>query len=196
MEIKVYGQSELEEIYLLNKKIENFDYLISITDPSSLFERKKYHQETPEIFNKSFKKILKLKFLDLSTTEGHEDGHKLQLPTRSDVEKAIEFYKEVKELKGNIIIHCYAGISRSTAMTLGLLSLDLKSEDLAVDKLIEIRKQADPNSLILEIFDSILGTNLKSRKKEIQSRLLKEFSEKFKKMFPEEVEYEDITNLF
>ncbi len=62
--------------------------------------------------------------------------------------------------KINLLIHCRAGISRSTAAAYILLYLLHKDKDIALEKLLEIRDIANPNLLVLEYADQILGTYL------------------------------------
>lgn len=58
---------------------------------------------------------------------------------------------------GTILIHCNAGIARSTAMALGAFALLYPDESEAqlIDRLIAIRPIAAPNILVLEIVDHL-----------------------------------------
>jgi len=58
---------------------------------------------------------------------------------------------------GPVIIHCHAGKARSTAIALGALALlnpDMPEKEL-VEKLLEIRPQAAPNILVVEMIDQL-----------------------------------------
>ena len=59
-------------------------------------------------------------------------------------------------LEARLVVHCYMGISRSTAVTLGLLARHLPPLD-AARRLLAIRPQATPNRLIVAHWDEILG---------------------------------------
>lgn len=61
--------------------------------------------------------------------------------------------------QGDVLIHCHAGKSRSTAMALGVLALlnpDM-DEVALLEKLLEIRPIAAPNILMVEMIDTIAG---------------------------------------
>lgn len=55
-----------------------------------------------------------------------------------------------------ILIHCLAGISRSTAVTLGILA-KVHPPAIAVRKLRRLRPEATPNPLIVALWDTHLG---------------------------------------
>jgi len=58
--------------------------------------------------------------------------------------------------EARLVVHCYMGISRSTAVTLGLLARSMPPDE-AAGRLLEIRPQATPNRLIVSHWDEILG---------------------------------------
>lgn len=66
-----------------------------------------------------------------------------------------------------ILIHCYAGMSRSTASAIGICALAGMTEDEAWDHVFlsrpDIERDFIPNPLLLSHFDKLLGTNLISR---------------------------------
>jgi predicted protein tyrosine phosphatase len=61
--------------------------------------------------------------------------------------------------RGHLLIHCHAGISRSTAATTMILAqaLPRESEDAIVERLLRIRPQAWPNVLMIAVADELLG---------------------------------------
>ncbi len=76
-------------------------------------------------------------------------------PTIDHIREINSWANDVPE-DGRIVIHCYMGISRSTAVALGLMSRHMAPED-AADRLLKIRPQAAPNRLIVAHWDEILG---------------------------------------
>lgn len=54
-----------------------------------------------------------------------------------------------------LLVHCFQGVSRSTAMTLGLLATLWTPEDAAI-RLQKIRPEATPNRLIVALWDDHL----------------------------------------
>ena len=122
-------------------------------------------------------------------------------PDTEQVEQGIRFALEHLE-KGDVLIHCHAGKSRSVAIALGVLALrhpDTKEEDL-LEMLLEIRPIAAPNILIVEMVDDIAGrggkllaavlahpriTEQREQTEANRQALLKDRHDLFKKMNPE-----------
>jgi predicted protein tyrosine phosphatase len=82
------------------------------------------------------------------------------LPQRADVEAILAFGRDAGDVS-HLLIHCHAGISRSTAAMLMILAQahPHESEDAAVDELLAIRPQAWPNSRMIAFADELLGRN-------------------------------------
>lgn len=82
-------------------------------------------------------------------------------PTPRHVEKVIAFGEAMEaagEPVGHLLIHCHAGISRSTASMAVLLARETPGQEAAVfDRLREIRPRAWPNSRMIAFADEILG---------------------------------------
>ena len=79
------------------------------------------------------------------------------LPQKGDVEAILTFGRDAADA-GGLLIHCHAGISRSTAATLMILAQahpDEKEDQLA-DRLLQTRPQAWPNSRMIEFADELL----------------------------------------
>ena len=86
------------------------------------------------------------------------------LPTRDHVAKILAFGEEMAAETGvaatrHLLVHCHAGISRSTAAMISLLAqIDPDDdEDRLFERVRQIRPQAWPNSLMIGIADDILG---------------------------------------
>jgi predicted protein tyrosine phosphatase len=87
-------------------------------------------------------------------TESAVDG-----PSESDVRCLIELAQRLNESPGKILIHCEAGVSRSTAAALIMYSclLGPDSEPEAMRRLLRQRPMARPNRRMVAIADQMLG---------------------------------------
>lgn len=76
-------------------------------------------------------------------------------PMRSDIDRILSWHLP----DGLILVNCYAGQSRSTAVALGLAYRDGTPLDNAVADLLSYRPHASPNVLIARYMDDALGAN-------------------------------------
>jgi predicted protein tyrosine phosphatase len=81
------------------------------------------------------------------------------LPEQADIEAILAFGRDLGGDLRHLLIHCHAGISRSTAAMTMILAQAFpgESEDAIVDRLVDIRPQAWPNSLMIAFADDRLG---------------------------------------
>jgi predicted protein tyrosine phosphatase len=81
------------------------------------------------------------------------------LPRAADVEAILAFGRDIADGPGHLLVHCHAGISRSTAAMLMILAqaFDRDDEDAVVARLEQTRPQAWPNSLMIGFADQRLG---------------------------------------
>jgi predicted protein tyrosine phosphatase len=90
-------------------------------------------------------------------------SHDLEgVPKKEQFERILKFVNTLPE-NAKILVHCAAGISRSTATGLGILASEGWSDTQAVQHLLNKHPQDRafwPNDIILGHFDEILGTNL------------------------------------
>ena len=88
-----------------------------------------------------------------------EPSARMVLPERSDIEKILAFGSELGDDLGHLLIHCHAGISRSTAAMTMILAQAFPGEDegAIVERLLQVRPQAWPNSLMIGFADELLG---------------------------------------
>ena len=79
------------------------------------------------------------------------------LPQKADVEAILAFGRGASE-GPRLLIHCHAGISRSTAATLMIMAQahPHEAEDAIAERLIKIRPQAWPNSRMITFADELL----------------------------------------
>jgi predicted protein tyrosine phosphatase len=82
------------------------------------------------------------------------------LPQKGDVEAILTFGRDAAEA-GALLIHCHAGISRSTAATLMILAQahPHENENELADRLLQTRPQAWPNSRMITFADELLDRN-------------------------------------
>jgi predicted protein tyrosine phosphatase len=96
--------------------------------------------------------ILTLRFDDVIVP-----GGRYRPPERTDIEQLLAFDRDHKTTD-TLVIHCTAGISRSTAALVILLAQRRPGTEPAVfAELREIRPQAWPNSLMIGLADELLG---------------------------------------
>jgi predicted protein tyrosine phosphatase len=86
-----------------------------------------------------------------------EPDRDVLLPQKPDVEAILTFGRDAAEA-GGLLIHCHAGISRSTAATLMILAQAHpdEGEDSLADRLLQTRPQAWPNSRMIRFADDLL----------------------------------------
>ena len=79
-------------------------------------------------------------------------------PEEANVAAILAFARDAGDVS-HLLIHCHAGISRSTAAMLMILAQALphESEDAAAARLANIRPQAWPNSRMIAFADELLG---------------------------------------
>lgn len=121
-----------------------YDAVISVEDPST--RRKLRFHRTPHPDHL----VLRLEDID-----GHEQD--LAGPHIHHVEQALAFARE--HVDGRLLVHCHAGVCRSTALGLAIIAdrLGEGMEPLAVDTLLASNPDAVPNSIMVEMADEVLG---------------------------------------
>jgi predicted protein tyrosine phosphatase len=126
------------------KQCAEFAFLISIGGPM---------EREPAGF-RHVSKRLRLVFDDAATLE--EGG-----PTPDDVERLIYFARGIDLTKGRLLVHCQAGISRSSAAAIIVLAV-LGGPGYERDAVAHVRRvhpSGRPNVRMLELADTILETD-------------------------------------
>jgi len=78
------------------------------------------------------------------------------LPNRGHVEELVAFLEDARE--ASLLIHCWAGISRSTAAALIAMVLDAPGREREAVATLRARAPwAEPNRLIIRLADEVLG---------------------------------------
>lgn len=126
----------------------DFWNLVSIREPTR-----------PQIEVRGFRKVHGIVCHDVVGTEGldEEEVQTLILPDADHVRGVFAFADETEDEP--LLIHCWAGVSRSTAMALGLIVRGMhwdgyEPEEIAEEApalLLELRPRAAPNALILRL---------------------------------------------
>lgn len=139
--------------------------VISILDPVA--------PKPPELANLR-STVLTLRFDDVIVA-----GEPYRAPARADIERLLAFDRE-HQPGDALVIHCHAGISRSTAAFAILLAARRPGTEAQVfAELRAVRPRAWPNSLMIALADDILGT---------RGRLVAELREHYKqqlRQYPE-----------
>jgi predicted protein tyrosine phosphatase len=150
--VQIFGQLELLEH--LEAGGGHYSHCISIGNPGRGFGRPDT-VEPPEL-RRHFRRVLRLAFYDVEAV-GQLGAMR---PRRSDVRRVIRFFRRTRAEADGYALHCWAGVSRSTAVGLGLLYLVTGSERDAGDILRRIRPGAVPHRAIVRYFDELLGCRL------------------------------------
>lgn len=174
-EVAIYSQNDLER--LCRKQIFPDSILVSIGNPRSGFIGKE-DEKVPGNIRKAFPKILRLEFHDAYEGDKLPDNAPKKTPKKRDVLKVIRFFESNMSKYSTIVVHCWAGTSRSTAIGICLLYLIHRDEDKAIDILKEIRPYALPHKTILGFIDEIFGTRFQDKRNAVllnyKERILKD----------------------
>lgn len=157
--VQVFGQPEL--VAHLERGGSHHTHLVSIGNPRSWFGANRPDTRMPAIFRRHFRRVLRLTFYDVEK-KGHLRPRQVprRIPRRADVRRAIRFFRATRAEATGYTLHCWQGISRSTAFALGYLFLVTGSEEEAGRRLLAIRPDAGPHQAIVRWFDEELGCDL------------------------------------
>lgn len=105
---------------------------------------------------KNVEKLLRLEFHDVVKA----NPNKFVFPEKEHLKKIVKFCNEIKEEKysDTVLIHCQAGISRSTAaaFTFNCIMMGEGKEAEALKDVFERRPKARPNKLMVQYADAVL----------------------------------------
>jgi len=134
----------------------NPSHIISISDPDPC--------DWPMEFDPAIS-VLRLAFWDTHSLTGMV-GQMLSRQDRADypnldhVRAILGFGREIPK-GGKLLIHCWAGISRSTASAIMIICQHRSGDEHRAFQLVKtLRPQAQPNRMLLGIADRILGTKM------------------------------------
>jgi len=138
--IEVVSRPEAAEILSSPCLCDEVTWLVSIGDRQD---------ELPAGYDNVARK-LRLLVADVLTEEGASEA---------DVRRIIEFAESVRGLTGKVLIHCEAGVSRSTAAALIIYAcwLGPGGERLAMERVLAQRPIAMPNRRMVGLADKLLA---------------------------------------
>ena len=139
MKIEVLSRLEAGEILCTPDRCAEIMYLVSIGDGED---------PLPEGYENAERKV-RLRIADVVTEEG---------ATEEDVRGIIQLAEQLRLESGTLLIHCEAGISRSTATALIIYAcwLGQGREDEAMERVITQRPYAIPNRRMVALADNLL----------------------------------------
>lgn len=148
MKIFICSKSEVAKV---TEKV-NATHVISLLDPGE--SRPILHHST------SLQNWLLVNFSDVHEIFNHN------APTEEDIEKVLKWAKKLPD-DVILLVHCYAGVSRSTAMAMAILVQYYGNDkiDECIKMIHEVRPQSCPNPLVTEFADKYLGCDGEFHKK-------------------------------
>ena len=140
IKIEVLSRLEAGEILCAPDRCAEITYLISIGDGDD---------PLPEGYDYAERKV-RLLIADVVTEEG---------ATEEDVQQIIQLAEQLRSESGTLLIHCEAGISRSTATALIIYAcwLGPGREDEAMQRVGAQRPYAFPNPRMVALADNLLA---------------------------------------
>ncbi len=85
-------------------------------------------------------------------------GSRWIAPHPNQIKEVLEFCKSLDD-SDKLLVHCKAGISRSTAMLIGILCLHKVTPAKALTAVRQVRPELWPNKLMIQFCDDILNLN-------------------------------------
>ena len=140
IKIKIVSRLEAGEILCTPDRCAEISYLVSIGDPND---------PLPEGYG-SLERKVRLLIADVVTNEG---------ATEEDVKQIVQLAEQLRFESGTLLVHCEAGVSRSTAAALIMYAcwLGQGRENEAMQSVIAERPCAIPNRRMVALADRILG---------------------------------------
>jgi predicted protein tyrosine phosphatase len=140
IKIEVVSRLEAGEILCSPWRCAEITFLVSIGDAND---------PLPEGYEDAERK-LRMLIADVVTEEGATD---------EDVRRIVQLAEELRAESGTLLIHCEAGVSRSTATALIMYAcwLGKGREDEAMERVIAQRPYAIPNRRMVALADRLLG---------------------------------------
>ena len=140
IKIEVVSRLEAGHILCAPHRCAEITYLVSIGDA---------YDPLPQGYENAERR-LRLLIADVVTEEG---------ATEEDVRRIVQLAEQLRSERGTLLIHCEAGVSRSTATALIMYAywLGRGREDEAMRRVIAQRPSAIPNRRMVGLADSFLA---------------------------------------
>ncbi|HDN26841.1 MAG TPA: hypothetical protein ENG03_07050 [Thioploca sp.] len=129
-------------ISLLDPGIENYGFTIPVASPDGKLRRYYFHDIMDEYDHNFLIYLTKEPIPVLATLQQIQDILEFTAPLQST---------------DKLLVHCQAGVSRSTAVACGILCQHGLTPSEAAEYVISIRPIAYPNQHVLTLFDELLG---------------------------------------
>lgn len=144
--IFIAGYDQAAELLEGDITPRKFSHVVSINDPE---------KDPPRALNRHRGKHLVMHFHDAVVSRP-----RLVLPAREHVRGLLRFVRPLDD-RHEILVHCAAGVSRSSAAVLTIIASKLEPSPShaleAVRRLLAIKKTVYPNELFVELADEELG---------------------------------------
>ena len=144
-----------------------------------------YHRFMPPLdgaVSSAFKEILHLEFHDVESRDWlPPNSERIPIPEKDDIVHTMRFFNSVVKDPGltGFTIHCWRGISRSSAIAAGIIYMVLNDEARTVNYLRSIRPKALPLPRIIRFWDEVLGSDLSRHTDAIRAGTFKEMKRQF-----------------
>lgn len=132
---------------------QKFSAVITLEDP----EQPVHDRVRFEGFPSPVHLVLTFVDLDKPPPQAYAGLAKYRMAERADIESALAFSRMAN--RDRLLVHCNAGVGRSTAVALAILADRFGSgrERQALDELLRLRPQAVPNLHVLALADEVLS---------------------------------------
>jgi predicted protein tyrosine phosphatase len=141
LSIEIASRTEAGNILCSPRRCAEISWLVSIGEP---------HDRHPAGY-RNVRRKLRLLFADVTDEASG--------PTEEHVANIIRFAETIQPMGGKVLVHCEAGVSRSTAAALIMYAcwLGPEREREALEQVLQQRPHARPNRRMIALADKLLA---------------------------------------